>query len=233
MGKKLIIQGADFSQNGMTPPHTDIEWIGVSTSPTQYISSGVSLKNTSKLIIDFTTKAASSNFPTSSDRGCFIGAILNNSKSLAFAVNASASGSSVNQALRAVYGRTNSESAYKYVKDILDGQRHTFEISPSGYVIDGVSAAWPDNTWANTGDGSLPIYLDSYSAASTPSQSNLPTYSDLVKVHRVRIYDDATTLVFDARPVMKADGTICYYDGVSGNYFSRNDGSTPANSTQL
>lgn len=239
MGKSLIINGADFSANGIAAPHVGIDWIGLSTTRTTYITSGLILKNRSKVILDFTTKAATLG---DNDKGGYWGAITYNGQALALVFQKSG-------ALRASVGAADNQAIYNPVNyGILDGNRHSLSFhgieesdsKTAGITLDGVNVDWPSNAGNHLSAGqennNSYFYLDCCNWFNTPSSDdNFTNIPDLVRIHRVKIYDDyrnESSLRMDAIPVRKADGTICYYDNVTNTYLVRNDGSTPANSTQ-
>ena len=238
MGKSLVIKKADFSTNGILAQHAEIGWIGLSATRLSFISSGITLKNRSRLVIDFSTKEF---VPTENDRGGYIGAVANNGHVLALwftaKYNTAVSPPILARGLQVVYGNTNSSRSHSLTlsSNIYDGNRHTVDVSPEGVNFDGTQYSWPDQTFVNNdrGLGTAFFYLDSANwITSLPNDDYFTTQPDMVRIHQVRIYDDTdeASLVFDGVPVRKTDGTICYYDRVSRNYFTRNDGSTPVSS---
>lgn len=235
MGKSLIITGADFSVNGMPPEFQALDWIGVSTNHLSYISSGIRLKATTKFYMDFTTVAVDSSFPNSSSRGLYLGAMTNNYSVLNLWFQASINNGNVVQRLSVGYGNTEGSPAHwkEISLSILDGNRHTLEVTPSGYTFDGATTAWADSTWGiNEGSGGNPVfYLDASSTYNAPTDdSRFATRGDFVRIHRFKIYE-GNTIVFDAIPVTRvADGKVGYYDYVSGEYKFRNDNTVPSNS---
>lgn len=217
MGKKIIIKGADFSINGMQDEsmYTLLNWIGIASTATSFYNSGYKPKANTRveatLSVD-TTKYSSVSYNRVVGSGAqiygrFFLSIASATSSQAYVGN----------------GQPSPLSSSSY----FDGLPHIFIISKDGYKID-------ESELKTTGDRTfietefpfgLNAALDSMSACKTyawKSATDTP-----VKVHKVTFYED-DAIVHNFIPVMiKASGEICFYDTITGNYISSNDGTQP------
>ena len=232
MGKALIIKGADFSVNGISPEFIRLSWIGMSTSngsyqatpQGQFISSGIFTTLDMRLVVvaEFVDENFAAILP-----GCDYNTI-STARARANATYTSA-----------VFGRTSSDVASVDAggKKLWDGGTHTIDLSRVGLSVDGTLFEF-SNAPTSMSEGI--IYLDSASKSSSGHYNTAARLTidgadtpltGAVKIKNVRIYSDYTdnsSLVMDAIPVKRlSDNVVCFYNKVAGTYHVRNNGSTP------
>lgn len=208
MGKKIIIPGANFADNGMAATFDVLDYI-VANSDTQLIYSGVNIALKTKVVWDFAvadnTAAegnvfAGSNFQTAD---CALGLFLRDTGYL-----------------YAYIARNNA------VNSIAIGtSRHIAEVSLAGFVVDGTNYAGTLTIPSSISrTENIPILGRTASGQTTKAFPGVRVYG--VKIYSD--YDDASSLVIDAIPVKKQDGTVCFYNKVNGTYLVTADGTNPS-----
>ena len=132
---------------------------------------------------------------------------------------------------------------------LWDGKKHTVDISKGGVVLDGVSHQWEYTPQLSPSATSTSvIYLDCASLNYNPSAqqyANTCLYSTVdgqrvkrpneIKICRVKVYTDytdPTSLAVDAIPAQRtSDRKVGFYNLVNGDWFFRNNDSTPTYGT--
>lgn len=217
MGKTLIIKGANFANHAVSTDFTRLNWIGGSTSQSSHIDSGIFWGNKVCSLedeIQFGVTLSSTGLTTT------------NFYSMGTKVNS-------NTYLHAWFTPTQTQIYFANVsvqvpQVLFDGNQHTIIINKTGGMID--TTAYPFATAPSqySGDSSvydnIPIYLDCASKQNGNYAIDGPTTA--MKIHWIKYYR-GNTLLLDVIPVRRnSDNAVCLYDRVSGNYFTRNDGST-------
>lgn len=217
MGKTLIIKGADFSNYAVAADFTRLNWIGGSTSATSHIDSGIFWGNKVDSLEDelqFCATLDSTGLSTT------------NFYSMGTKVNS-------NTYCNVWFAPTQTTFYFANANvqapvSLFDGSQHTILLNKDGAAIDSNTYAFSTPPSQYSGDSSvydnIPIYLDSASKQNGNYYIDGPTTA--MKIHWVKYYR-GTTLILDAIPVRRnSDNVVCLYDKVSGNYLTRNDGST-------
>lgn len=255
MGKRLIINGADFSVNGIAPEYLNLAWIGGSIHDSrdsgypngEFISSNVQIKLTTKIVTEFILGTTPRSF-------YLTGGML----STGTAMYAWIQSNRVTVGMLYKEG-TQTGNTLNIDRSLWDGQKHTLEISQGlaqdsigGVVLDGVRYGWANASEMSSGASTFSIvYLDCIHLYNNPSSSGQHANSSLtvplqngaiterydgeMKICRVKIYDDytdPTSLLVDAIPAQRtSDRKVGFYNLVNGDWFFRNNDSTPTYGT--
>lgn len=239
MGKRLIVTGADFSVNGIPTEYQVLAWIGGTTknsadteagvdlSQGQYISSGINTTANTRIVTEFMLGTT----PGS----CYINGGMISVPTCQYAW---ARSSDVAVQMMYVSGTEDNPDTSQRVQNTLtfsgslwDGNKHTIDIDKTRVVLDGVEKTW---NAATASTSTSPIYLDCVSQWYTGNYNTKDSTSSL-KICRVKVYtdySDPTSLVVDAIPAQRtSDRKVGFYNLVNGDWFFRNNDSTPTYGT--
>lgn len=207
MGKKLIIKGADFSENGIKEPVV-LEYIKA-TSTSQVIvapfAPTANMRIVADVAVDTSDLTAGKNI-----FGC--GYIVTSRANLCLQC-----------------GATSGRIALRYAKETYAGdpfvnkQFVKFDISPAHLYIDNTEVTIPGELVAAPEQFT---YVGLFGTAGT----QLNNVGVGVMLKHIKIYSnyaDNTSLVLDAYPSKDDNNKICLYDAVSGTYLYTNDGTNP------
>lgn len=240
MGKRLIVTGADFSVNGIEPEFWRLAWIGGTTknsadsqsgetidlSQGQYISSGVEANINTRMVTEFILD--------SSTHSCYLTGCVSPVPASLYAWAQSAK--IVAGMAYDVSGQSPAANSKDIFKVLWDGNKHTIDISKNKIVLDGTNYSWEHTPDRNSSTVVAPLYLDccsfpymgNYNSKAPQHGSGEDSY---LKICRVKIYNDyadPSSLVVDAIPCKRvSDNKVGFYNLVNGEYFFRNNGSTP------
>ena len=254
MGKRLIINGADFSVNGIAPEYLNLAWIGGTIRDTrdgtyteggvtydaslgEYISTGIHVTENTRLYIEFIAGTEPRYFYVAGGNlstGTGLYALAAQSKLIAGMMFRTG---------------TTTHNQLEIQGGLWDGEKHTVDISKGGVVLDGVSHQWEYTPQLNpSATNTSLIYLDCASLNYNPNSSqyaNTALYyvdggervkcPNGIKICRVKVYTDytdPTSLAVDAIPAKRtSDNKVGFYNLVNGDWFFRNNDSTPTYGT--
>lgn len=221
MGKKLIIRGADFSENGISPDYQELAWIGSGATDTSiHILTG--LTSDCKVIVTFD----------------FFAAKVKNAPTATYPIGIVASGVyfTVAQVGSDVYGYYEGGSTYARVANtnIGNGNTTVVELSKLGVKVGTKALVAPNNpisTKYNIPYFGLDMGCNAVGKALAGAIS-ADAADPAMRLRSVKIYADEadeSSLIVDAIPVKrKEDGVVCLYNKVDGTYIERVDGTQPA-----
>lgn len=219
MGKKLIVRGADFSENGISPDYQKLAWVGNGDTNTSYFRL-TGLTSDCKIIITFDFfKAKVYNTPSSVN---IFGAVIANKYFTALQTTSDVYG----------YFGTSSNTARVANTNIGDGTTATVELSKLGIKVNTKTIVAPTTPIETKFD--IPYFgLDAAASATGAAVTRSASNADpAMRIRSVKIYSDVsddTSLIVDAIPVKrKEDGVVCLYNKVDGTYIERVDGTQPA-----
>lgn len=221
MGKALIIRGADFSINGITPEHTRLNYICGSTDGNSHIDTNIKWGNNTCSLDDELEFSITLDSTGLGSVGLYtVGANVN--------INTRCCAWILTSGLVSVYF---ANATQQYSVNLYDGNPHTIIINKNGANIDGQSYVFSTPPTRYSGDSevytNIPIYIDSASKKTVQEKNTTLPIATAMKIHYVK-YRRNGALMLDAVPVSRTvDNVVCYYDRVQGVYMTRNDGSTP------
>lgn len=222
MGKKIVINGADFSENGIAPEFVRLNWI-MSRNSSQGLDTKLVKTNRMKIEVDFSVpQSLLDEVPVENTIHYICGSAgdSNNAICLFYAKHTS---QTINNNVKGIIG--NLTSCRATLKKIEDTDIHTASIDKENIVLDGL--ATPTSTFGTykeqTAIATMHIYCLGRKATTIEGAD--------VHVHGFRVYSDyanKNSLILDLVPVkISKDNRVCMYDKIGGEYFYTTDGENP------
>lgn len=222
MGKKIVINGADFSENGIAPEFVRLNWI-MSRNSSQVLDTKLVKTNRMKIEVDFSVpQPLLDEVPTEKTMHFICGSAGNSDNAICLFYMKNTT-QTVNDNVMGVIG--NISSCRATLKKIEDTDIHTASIDKENIVLDGL--ATPISIFG-TYEEQTAIATKHISCLGRSSYAH--EGAD-VHVHGFRVYSDyanENSLILDLVPVkISEDNRVCMYDKIGGEYFYTSDGENP------
>ena len=222
MGKKIVINWADFSENGIAPEFVRLSWI-MSRNSSQGLDTKLVKTNRMKIEADFSVpQSLLDEVPVENTQHYICGSAgdSNNAICLSYAKYTI---QPVNDNVMGII--SNLTSCRVTLKKIEDTNIHTASIDKENIVLDGL--ATPTSTFGTYKEQTAVATM--HISCLGRKRSNYEGTD--VHVHGFRVYSDyanKNSLILDLVPVkILKDNRVCMYDKIGGEYFYTNDGENP------